>query len=100
VTEKKDGRNRNPEVKGFDTFFSYSSHSLSDMASMAGVHWHLNITAVCNYPQAILPRSQNHKSRQVQQMAAPLADKHGINYASGVDRDDAQETRPLELLWV
>lgn len=33
-------------------------------------------------------------------MAAPLSDERCIQHASGVDRDDAQEAGPPELLWV
>lgn len=32
-------------------------------------------------------------------MAAPLTDERCIQHASGVDRGDAQEAGPPELLW-
>jgi hypothetical protein len=32
-------------------------------------------------------------------MAAPLTDERRIQHASGVDRNDAQEAGPPELLW-
>jgi hypothetical protein len=73
---------------------------MHNIASIAEVGGYLDITIANDSLQATFPRSQHHQFRQVQQMAAPLSDERCIQHASGVDRDDAQEAGPPELLWV
>jgi len=75
-------------------------HPLITASNIARVSKCLNITIAYDSLQATFPRSQHHQSRQVQQMAAPFTDERCVQHASGVDRDDAQEAGPPELLWV
>jgi hypothetical protein len=77
----------------------YADKAPSNVASISEVGKYLNITIPYDALHASFPRF-HHQSRQVQQMAAPPTDERCIQHASGVDRDDAQEAGPLELLWV
>ena len=75
----------------------YADKAPSNVASISEVGKYLNITIPYDALHASFPRF-HHQSRQVQQMAAPPTDERCIQHASGVDRDDAQEAGPLELL--